>query len=179
MDRIPKAANQNKKSKELLQKLVFGAVDRIPKAANQYKMCLSDPTTAPKSKELFQKLILGAVDGIPKAANDRSYHNPDKQRIAPKAHFRGCGRLPKAANQYQMCLSDPTTAPKSNELLQKLLFGAVDGIPKAANDRSYHSPEKQRIASVVHCFETCLKWFSIQIQAKISSQDGPQEPQEL
>ena len=26
-----------------------------------------------------------------------------------------------------MCLSDPTTAPKSTQLLQKLVFGAVDG----------------------------------------------------
>ena len=56
-------------SKELLQKLVFGAADEIPKAANEYKTCLSDPATAPRSKELLQKLAFGAVDGIPKATN--------------------------------------------------------------------------------------------------------------
>ena len=43
-------------------------------------------------------------------------------------------------------MTDPTTAPKSTQLLQKLVFGAVDGIPQAANDRSYHSPEKHTIA---------------------------------
>ena len=55
------------KSKEMLQKLVAGAVDEIRKAANEYKTCLSDPATAPRSKELLQKLAFGAVDGIPKA----------------------------------------------------------------------------------------------------------------
>jgi hypothetical protein len=55
------------KSKELLQKLVVGAVDEIQKAANEYKTCLSDPATAPRSKELLQKLAFGAVDGIPRA----------------------------------------------------------------------------------------------------------------
>ena len=44
-------------------------------------------------------------------------------------------------------MTDLTTAPKSTQLLQKLVFGAVDGIPQAANDRSCHSPEKHTIAS--------------------------------
>ena len=42
------------KSKELLQKLAFGAVDGIPKAANEYKTCLSDPTTAPRSTSVSE-----------------------------------------------------------------------------------------------------------------------------
>ena len=79
-------------SKELLQKLVVGAVDEIQKAANEYKTCLSDPTIAPKSTQLPHELVLGAVDGIPQAANDRSYHSPEKHTIAPKARFRSCGR---------------------------------------------------------------------------------------
>jgi hypothetical protein len=45
------------------------------------------------------------------------YHNPEKQRIAPKARFRGCGRN-----------------SKSSQWIQNVLV------------RSYHSPEKQRIA---------------------------------
>ena len=44
-------------------------------------------------------------------------------------------------------MTDLTTAPKSTQLLQKLVFGAVDRIPQAANDRSCHSPEKHTIAS--------------------------------
>jgi hypothetical protein len=84
-------------SKELLQKLVFGAADEIPKAANEYKTCLSDPATAPRSKELLQKLAFGA--GRNSKSNqsighvlDRSHHSPEKHTIAPKASFRGCGR---------------------------------------------------------------------------------------
>ena len=75
------------KSKELLQKLVFGAVDGVTQAANDRSY-----TTAPKSTQLPQKLVFGAVDGISQAANDRSYHSPEKHTIAPKARFRGCGR---------------------------------------------------------------------------------------
>ena len=92
------------KSKELLRKLVVGAVDEIQKAANEYKTCLSDPTIAPQSKELLQKRVFGAAD-----------------------------EFPKAANEYKTCLSDPATAPRSKALLQKLAFRAVDGIPKATN----------------------------------------------
>ena len=106
-----------------------------------HKQPMTDPATAPKSKELLQKLIFGAVDGIPQAANDRSYHSPEKHIIAPKALFRGCGR-----DFHKQPMTDPTTAPKSTQLLQKLVFGAVDGIPQKANDRSYHSPEKHTIA---------------------------------
>ena len=53
-----------------------------------------------------------------------------------------------------MCFTDPTTAPKNTQLLQKLVFGAVDGIPQAANDRSCHSPEKQTIAAKAR-FRVC------------------------
>ena len=151
-------------SKELLQKLVFGAVDGIPQAANDRSY------HSAKSTQLLQKLVFGAVDGIPQAANDRSYHSPEKHTIAAKARFRGCGRnstrsqwqiLPqprKAKNRsksscsglwtefHKQPMTDSTTAPKSIQLLQKLVFGAVDGIPQAANDRSYHSPEKHTIA---------------------------------
>ena len=228
---------------------------------------ITDPTTAPKSTQLLQRLVFGAVGGIPQAANDRSYHSPEKQTIAPKVRFRGCGRnstssqwqilpqprkahncskssfsglwtefhrsyhspekhtiapkarfqgcgrnskgnqsiglvlvrschspekqriTPKArfrgcgrhstSSQWQILpqprkanncsnssfsglwtefhkqpMTDLATAPKSRELLQKLVFGAVDGIPQAANDRSYHSPEKQTIAPIVR-FRGC------------------------
>ena len=106
----------------------------------------------------------------PTTANDRSYHSPEKHTIAPKARFRGCGRNStrsqwqiqpqprKAHNCFRSSFSglwqefhkepmaDPATAPKSKQLLQKVVFGAADGIPQAANDRSYHSPENQIIA---------------------------------
>ena len=135
-----------------------------------HKQPMTDPTTAPKSTQLLQKLFFGAVDGIPQAANDRSYHSPEKHTIAPKARFRGCGRnstssqwqiLPQPRKANNCCkssfsglwtefhkkpMTDPTTAPKSTQLLQKLIFGAVDGIPQAANDRSYDSSEKHTIA---------------------------------
>ena len=181
-----------------------------------HKQPMTDPSTAPKRKELLQKLVVGAVDEILKAANEiqnalvRSGHSPEKQRIAPKACFRGCGPnsksnasighvldrsyhssekhtiAPKArfrgcgrnstSSQWQILpqprqrrncfkssfsglwtechkqpMTDSTTAPKSKQLLQKLVFGAVDGIPQAANDRSFHSPEKPSIAPKARC----------------------------
>ena len=132
---------------------------------------MTDPTTAPKSKELLQKLVFGAAHGIPQAANDRSYHSPEKHTIAPKARFRGCGRNSISSQRrahncsmssflglwtefHKQPMTDPTTAPKSTQLLQKLVFGAVDGIPQAANDRSHHSPEKHTIAPKA-CFRGC------------------------
>ena len=181
------------KNTQSLQKLVFGAVDGIPQAANDrsyhspekhtiapkarfglwtefHKQPMTDPTTAPKSTQLLHKIVFGAVDGILQAANDRSHHSPEKQRIASKARFRGCG-CNSTSSQWQILpqprkahncskssfsglwtefhkqpMTDPATAPKSKQLLQKLIFGAVDGIPQAANDRSYHSPEKHIIA---------------------------------
>ena len=238
VDGIPQAANDRSyhsaKSTQLLQKLVFGAVDGIPQAANDrsyhspekhtiaakarfrgcgrnstrsqwqilpqprkakncskssfsglwtefHKQPMTDPATAPKSKELFQKLVFGAVDGNPQAANDRSCHSPEKQRIAPKARVRGCGRnstssqwqiLPQPRKAYNCSkssfsglltefhkqpMTDPTTAPKSTQLLQKLVFGAADGIPQAANDRFYHSPEKHTIAPKAR-FRGCSQW---------------------
>ena len=181
------------KNTQSLQKLVFGAVDGIPQAANDrsyhspekhtiaakarfglwtefHKQPMTDPTTAPKSTQLLQKIVFGAVDGILQAANDRSHHSPEKQRIASKARFRGCGwnstssqwqilPQPRKAHNcskssfsglwtefHKQPMTDPATAPKSKQLLQKLIFGAVDGIPQAAKDRSYHSPEKHIIA---------------------------------
>ena len=131
-----------------------------------HKQPMTDPTTAPKSKELLQKLVFGAVDGIRQAANDRSYHSPEKHTIAPKARFRGCGRnstssqwqIPPQPRKAHNCskssfsglwtefhkqpMTDPTTAPKSKELLQKFVFGAVDRISQAANDRSYTTAPK-------------------------------------
>ena len=166
------------KSKELLQKLAFGAVDGISKAANEYKTCLSDPTTAPRSKELLQTLVFGAVGGAEfhkqlmntKRACQIVYHSPEKQANAAKARFRSCGRK-STSSQWQILpqprkahncsnssfsglwtefhtqpMTDPTTAPQRTQLLQKLLLGAMDGIPHAANYRSYHSPEKHTIA---------------------------------
>ena len=146
-----------------------------------HKQPMTDPATAPKNKELFQKLVFGAVDGNPQAANDRSCHSTEKQRIAPKARVRGCGRnstssqwqiLPQPRKAYNCSkssfsglltefhkqpMTDPTTAPKSTQLLQKLVFGAADGIPQAANDRFYHSPEKHTIAPKAR-FRGCSQW---------------------
>ena len=106
-----------------------------------HKQPMTDPTTAPKSTQLLQKLVFGAVDGIPQEANDRSYHSPEKQRIAPKARFRGCGRN-STSSQWQI-LPQPR---KVKNCSKSSFSGAVDGNPQAANDRSCHSPEKQRIA---------------------------------
>ena len=46
----------------------------------------------------------------------------------------GPGSVGSHGNQYKTCLSDLATAPKSKELLQKLVVGAVDEIQKAANE---------------------------------------------
>ena len=127
------------KSKELLQKLVFGAVDRFPKATNQYYIGLSNLATDPKSTQLHQKLVFGRVDGIPQAANDTP--QPRKAHNCSKSSFSGLW-----TEFHKQPMTDPTTAPKSTQLLQKLVFGAVDGIPHAANDRSHHNAEKQTIA---------------------------------
>ena len=169
---IQKQPINTPKNKELLQKLTFGAVDGIPKASNDRSY-----TTAPKSNELLQMLVFGAVDGIPKAANDRSYHIPlknwfktrfrgrgqnsksrqskqKKQRITPKARFRGCGQNSKSSQSIQNVLVRSYHSPKKQRIVPKLILGAVDGIPKAANDRSYHNPDKQRIAPKAH-FRGC------------------------
>ena len=89
------------------------------------------------------------MDGIPQAANDRSCHSPEKQRITPKARFRGCGRhstssqwqilpQPRKANNcsnssfsglwtefHKQPMTDPTTAPTTSFRSNSLLFGAV------------------------------------------------------
>ena len=53
----------------------------------------------------------------------------------------GAGWGPDATNW------GPNAMNLTSQLLQKLVFGAVDGIPQVANDRSCHSPEKQTIAA--------------------------------
>ena len=149
------------KRTQLLQKLVFGAVDGIPQAA------MTDPATAPKSKQLLQKLVFGDMDGIPQAANDRSYHSSEKQRIAPKARFRGCGRIchwllvefrpqpRRVAFGAILCLSGlwsdlsvsacgiPSTAPKTNFWSNCSLFGTVAGSVIGCLWNSVHSSENE------------------------------------
>ena len=132
-----------------------------------HKQPMTDPTTARKAHNCSKSSFSGLWTEF---ANDRSCHSPEKQRIAPKARLRGCGRnstssqwqilpQPRKAHNcakssfsglwtefHKQPMTDPTTASKSKQLLQKIVFGAVDGIPQAANDRSYHSPEKHTIA---------------------------------
>ena len=120
------------KSKELLEKLAFGAVDGIPKATNEYKTCLSDPTTAPRSKELLQKLVFGAVDGIPQAANEYKAWLSDRIPQPRKANKCCKSSFSELWTEFhKQPMTDPATVPKSEQLLQKFVFGAVDGIPQA------------------------------------------------
>ena len=67
---------------------------------------------------------------------------PKRTQLLQKVVF---GAVDGIQEFHKQPMTDPTTAPKSKELLQKLVFGAVDGISQAANDRSYHSPEKYTI----------------------------------
>ena len=63
----------------------------------------------------------------------QSWHSPEKHTIASKARFRGCGRNSSSNQSIHYVFDGFTTAPKSKELLQKLVFGAVDRFPKATN----------------------------------------------
>ena len=141
------------KSKELLRKLVVGAVDEIQKAANEYKTCLSDPTIAPQSKELLQKRVFGAADEFPKAANEypkRACQIPPQPREAKhcsKSLLSGLRTEFQKQPINRTCASQILPQPRKAHNCSKSSFsGAVDGIPQAANDRSYHSPEKHTIA---------------------------------
>ena len=112
VDGITKAANDRsyqctEKQQNAPKAILFGAVDRIPKAANLYIMCLSDPTTARKAKNWSKSAFSGLWTEIQKQPINTKcscqilYHSPEKQRIAPEAHFRGCGRNYKSS-QWQI-----------------------------------------------------------------------------
>ena len=89
---------------------------------------------SPKSKELIQKRIFGAVDGNPKAANQYQMFlsdlipQPRKATNCSRSSFSGLW-----SELQKQPMTDPTNALKSNKMLQRLLSGAVDRIPKAAN----------------------------------------------
>ena len=101
---------------------------------------MTDPTTTPTSKELLQKLIFGAVDDFQKQpintkCSCQILPQPRKATNCSKSSFSGLW----TAFQKQP-MTDPTTAPKSNELLRSFIV-----LKPVLNDLVSRSKQKSAV----------------------------------